>query len=1188
MKMRGIKMKNKAFIIAMICLTIICISPIFIGQWLIQRQADSAPTYQEPQACSCCFPTTANFTNVKQAPIDENVTDIYGNDDFETYDEKGNVTKAGIAFTDIKLTFANTQGFKDSDGQTVLFVYGDFKVPSSTGATNISFRNEMLWKWAGTYTFKIVDNVTGQVICPNHTYTISQARVDLSGFELDRTYAFVGDAPVTYQVEWTSTGSWKGSSPQIAVPIEDRSSATPTYTQEIKYSPTADIAQTVYGSTADYYISLARNNFAEPTSSGEITVIATTQVVSGSTTTYYGSITSALGGVEGVDGATSGTIYPLQSVTYGGNTYSATAGTAGRYTHIITANCTIKSGITVAIPVNGLSTTILTDNNLVQMEASNYYVKGSANAANTSNSTVAYDDPNKKYEKNTVFIASGVTLTNNGTIMLPALISGGSGGGKVNSMVCGDYSRIALEAGAKINNATANSTIYCFGFIDNGETGNNASQVTISKGKLYTVFTVSEHRGGSIYLGMTDVSEEGILSGLYAPDVPLAGILGLKDPNKIYYPGVEVFPFNRFYIQSVSVRLVTKYDASVYGHAVLAADNSNNIANMELIGSAITNLIQLTTTGSRVECDFDGFDESTRTEETTLADIESSKKLTVEIYGDATIHSISLRLEVTKTVSGMTATMRCVLSSGSTFFPISHHLDIYLKPPTNEQGSITGTSTVTSQQDLKILPGGSITVEEGVTFNASNMAVYQDSSLLQPTDGSTALGLPYPTNKEAGALTVNGHLSVSSLGGEVVTNNQYATISITSSASVVVKELTSTTDSPLTVSIGISFTVPRKQGTFSSQTLKANGIATTIYNESPSSQYLDSATTVPYYFSSYHMGEIAWHPTVIKLNLNASGQTFSNGQEQIEINLPIDMNGVTNWQNVNNNLPKHSDSSYSISGWTTEEGSNTEMDMGELAKTLKLSGYTLFAVWEKIPSIAITYTGNTLTQSDVLFGETSTRIVGGEFTILASAGSNYCDNINYEEYLTGWKLSSLMIDGTELITTDSLSITYSSSLGLISSQKLLSDAGYNGDASTIANASATFAPIWAKKHTIVLSALSGANPFASVTIEGKETVMALDQKVYAKPTDSVAIQAYATGHSEKILIWTYWRAATVSIQNNNKSAWSVSDTQESQKAMVTASTNEVQRGSGGTMNSVTGAKLELTSGGTTVIKVSGS
>lgn len=1077
----------------MICFVLISVSTLFAAQWLIARKTSGDANNVNPPAtsesCGCHFTTSTTYTGSAQKPtLTDEGKAIYGNDPL-----------------------------------TLVYVSEDYNENIGV-SSNI---NSMIH--AGKYVCTITDAQTGQVICQNHEFTIDKAKVTITDtLSMSHIIPQLDGASVeSDNITWVVMSKGTSTTVTVTADFVAHSNTDIAHTQTVTFEVTDEmVASKVYNSTSDSAKTLARNNFTFASTSDTFKVLPQAYTELSGTKTYYGNITDAM---TADASKTSGTvIYPMQSVSYDyksgestlTKTYNVTAGKAGDYTHTLTKNCTIQSGVTLAIPVSGLSTSIVaaTQTTALQMAAENYYDKANANASNTSSSTVAYDDADKKYEKNTLFIGAGIKLTNNGTIMLPALVSGGSGGGKVNSMVCGDYARIALEAGATIDNANNNSTIYCFGFIDKGETGNDASQVIVTKGSLYSVFTVSEHRGGSIYMGMANPTQDGLLSGLYAPDAPLVGSL-YSNPYAVYNANVTVFPFNRFYIQSVCAPTVVKYGANVYGHAALEADGATNIANINLIGTNSANLIQLMATNSRVECRFTNFDwdsyvPATEGAKPTVAEIESVKQMQIDVYGNTSINPIALSLSVTKTAAGIVATVNVSLSSKNTLFPISHHLDIHFKPAT-----VGGTSNVTlTGQSIKILPGASLTIDPGVTVNADKIAVYADTTLLNSYDNTTATGvaqgLAYP-QKDSGELIVNGTLNVATLGGEVRTNSSTGKLFVTSGTSLSSDELVATTAA--SIDLLSLVTVSYKASTYGTVTLTANGVVATSPTDS-ASQTLATTATVPHYFSDNHQNGTVWYKSNISVTLNSTLGAFDDGTTQKVIqNLTTSANGIVDLQAIQAITPKHSDIRYAFMGWTTEQNGTTEMDLQEIAQAVRFSDVTLYAVWDQVPYITIAYKGNTTSATDVLFGEASSKLIGGSFTVLSSAGSAYCNNFEYSQYVTGWTLSSLVVDGTELVTTGSTPVTYSNTIGAVTTAKLLTDAGYTGDASTIENCSAIFAPVWTNKHIISFTINSGTYASTSIKVTvGSQSVTwttqnGTEQMRYAKPTDEVTLVATAQG-----------------------------------------------------------------------------
>ncbi len=309
--------KTTYFVLAMICLTIICISPIFIGKWLIQRQAEAKINYKTSTGtkCTCGIDTTTiGLTYNGEAQNPQNLTaftDVLGTTDFETAE------KAGIVFKNVTLAFNNATGFTDASGNAITATNTDFKA----GDTPIEW-SEVVWKWAGKYTFEIIDNATGQVLCPHHEMTINPFTITYGTLTIPGTK--FKDESITGQVNWTALDTTYSATniPFTAGDFVKKLTDDDTdmaYSQSVEYSVPYDTIRGKIGVT----LAEIENNFNQSKVTGSFKVLPTSYAVSGSDKIFFGSLENALSYDYGT--ATT-TIVAMQSFSYGTSTYSVKIG----------------------------------------------------------------------------------------------------------------------------------------------------------------------------------------------------------------------------------------------------------------------------------------------------------------------------------------------------------------------------------------------------------------------------------------------------------------------------------------------------------------------------------------------------------------------------------------------------------------------------------------------------------------------------------------------------------------------------------------------------------------------------------------------------------------------------------------------------------------------------------------------
>ena len=674
------------------------------------------------------------------------------------------------------------------------------------------------------------------------------------------------------------------------------------------------------------------------------TLLGTTKVGS----IYYSDINTALA-------VTSGTVIPLQSFTHSykstdanGNevtktdTYSVTGIGDYRIEHIITANATVNSGVTLEIPT-------------VDITSSEYSAYAGGKVLTQSTNTNGREDA--AYTKNIVKVADGVTLTNNGTITVSAVVSGGAAQKMYNAVASDIHAKIILGANAKLHNATASSVINCYGFIDE-ETENNGSQIWVEKGTFLSLFTVVEHRGGSTFLGMTGVDGDTLSNHISV----VKPVNISKDP---YNAEVDCFPFNRFFVQAATSTLRIEAEAQLNGYVDLYADEVHNETTIKLLGKDSSSIVQLNNKAVAEA----KFHYNSSNPVTSYVDLD--------IYGDAKINPLvlSLAIEKEKSAVGITAVGRIEvnMSTRAALFPISYNWDISF----NKYESGKAASVDATGQGMKVLPGGKLTIGEGVTMEAKSIAVYDYESttlILDPTgttnhvdynvivdknykpkvstyDSKTKYYTTICNTKDA-YFYVGGELKVVNLGGVITPISSSAKVTVSGSCEVNSPEVIDVEKKTLTVTVYIvDMDVDCLAGIFSTDTkypvsdtevdqsfrdaskMLANGLT---MNGASGMESVDFVTNKAYttlridgtYYWAYQID-----PITITYN-SKGGSAVSNAI----IATPYS-NGVT-LVNGGTYLPIPSRAYYNFAGWYLDEGLTREASGATIYENT-----TLYAKW---------------------------------------------------------------------------------------------------------------------------------------------------------------------------------------------------------------------------------------------------
>lgn len=343
------------------------------------------------------------------------------------------------------------------------------------------------------------------------------------------------------------------------------------------------------------------------------------------------------------------------------------------------------------------------------------------------NATAALTGTAKLYK--TLVIPEGIEVIVNGKLVVGAQ-TGKIDAGQRQNAVSGNYCEISLGGTITLNNAT----LEVYGYIKgNGEIIANNSTVIEN---LY----LSGWMGGKIsairYIGNDKI---------------LAGTLMIEGELKIDKP--TQFPFSQYELRSIEAKLVVNKGSKLQGYAKIATGAiatvraQINEAWLTFVSSDANNvdsgLFRLVGNNSKIIKSMNG------------------DRIKIDLFGEIKdgYTSISI-LVINRTVS---------MTSEKVFFPIDGRTDITLK----------NGATFTQSYMFKALPGATITVENGGTYNLNGQLIMYDKSF---TDIST---YPYPGASRGDAkLTVNGTMNVNGALGGNVTSDNAGTVAVEANATI--------------------------------------------------------------------------------------------------------------------------------------------------------------------------------------------------------------------------------------------------------------------------------------------------------------------------------------------------------------------------------------------------------------------
>lgn len=366
---------------------------------------------------------------------------------------------------------------------------------------------------------------------------------------------------------------------------------------------------------------------------------------------------------------------------------------------------TVKTGVTLLLPFN--------ENDTV-----GHIGAGEAGSPNYQ-STAALTGTAKLYK--TLVIPKGIEVIVNGKLIVGAQ-TGKIAAGQRQNAVSGNYCEITLNGTITLNNAT----LEVYGYIKgNGEIAANNTTVIEN---LYLTGWLGGSESAVRYIGNDKISVVAL---------GFSGELKIDNPTQ--------FPFSQYELRSIEAKLVVNKGSKLQGYTKIA---TSELSQAGVTVPAQINEAVLTFVSSDANKTDSGLfrlvGNNSRIEKTVNGD-----RVKINLFGEINDGYTSISIMVVKKTVSMT--------SQKVFFPIDGRTDITLK----------NGATLTQEFSYKLMPGATITVENGGIYNLNGKLIMYDKSF---TDIST---YPYPGASRGDAkLIVNGTMNVNgALGGNVTSDN---------------------------------------------------------------------------------------------------------------------------------------------------------------------------------------------------------------------------------------------------------------------------------------------------------------------------------------------------------------------------------------------------------------------------------
>lgn len=349
-----------------------------------------------------------------------------------------------------------------------------------------------------------------------------------------------------------------------------------------------------------------------------------------------------------------------------------------------------------------------------------------------ANGTIALDEP-EKYRTTQITIGKDVQIINNGTINVGGVIGGKGGPLGPCGQTCYKYAEIYCDGmsdgQAQIkNNGLIKNQGSITGDDDVFAIENNSGST------LKSVMVIGENRGGSAL-------------------VELGGGYGAAVANKLSF---ACSPFNTVYMPNIKSKVRSNQGSNIIGLGAMYGNNSHNQVEINLYGNKDSYLLQSNGGYLISNC---------------KKDAKNNDLLILDFYGNHAINYFKISLSVP--ILGNRD-----IKTDTVLFPLSYVNEVNFHSINNDK------ATVTSTQDIKVMPGGKLTIGTNVEFNINQLAVY-DKSFVDPLTN----GVTYPTGYDDGLFLLNGTANINNFGGYVITDNDGSILNIKNSNMVESKQI---------------------------------------------------------------------------------------------------------------------------------------------------------------------------------------------------------------------------------------------------------------------------------------------------------------------------------------------------------------------------------------------------------------
>lgn len=380
---------------------------------------------------------------------------------------------------------------------------------------------------------------------------------------------------------------------------------------------------------------------------------------------------------------------------------------------------TVKNGVTFLLPLSATDTLGFLDVDDVDGAESttNAYKAHPVGATDTNPAPVLYI---------TLTIPQNVTLTvASGATLTVGAVTGKQMHGYYQNAITGNYTVINLIGNINVNSAALNVYGYIKGSGKITTTGN-----TMVTENMYLSGWIGGSRTATRFMGSCEI---GLLDFMGEGDYPLP-----NDP--------KMFPFSQYEIRSIQSTMVLQYGATLRGVVKIATSAQNIPEDIPFLGGKPIIKAKIS------KAYFTIISSSSSVSSAVIRMTQAGDKITKGFANDRV--KMTLDGNISDGYASLTVLVgaRTVsVSSEKVVFPLDGRLDI-----------VINSGTFTQNYQFKMMPGATLTVKSGATYNLNGKAVVYKNGF---TDVAPCY---YPTNRGDAKIYIEGTMNVNgSFGGDI-------------------------------------------------------------------------------------------------------------------------------------------------------------------------------------------------------------------------------------------------------------------------------------------------------------------------------------------------------------------------------------------------------------------------------------